>query len=102
MSQIKFKTTYQNKPVEVMAGWDKPLSYYHLTIFNLDPEEEDEETIYSDLEEPNPFGVKNVEVIKKKLDSFGIEVPDGFWDKVAEKRGNWIEIYDGYRWVVLP
>jgi hypothetical protein len=42
MSQIKFNVEFEGKKAEVMTGWDPPLGYYHLTIFDTDPEAEDE------------------------------------------------------------
>lgn len=104
MSQIKFNTTYKGRPAQVMAGWDNPLRYYHLTIFNSEPKDDEEEIFYSDLDDhsSNCFSWKTIEPLKKKLNELGIEdIPDGFWDRVEEKLGNHVEMWNGKNWWTL-
>ena len=99
MSQVTFRTTYKGKRAEVMAGWDNPLRYYHLTIFDLDAGDDEDECIYSGMES-EAFQVKTIDPLKVKLDKFGIKPPDGFWEHVEPKAGNvYIRYVDG-KWEV--
>lgn len=34
MSQIKFKTKYNDIEVEIQAGYDRPLDDYYMTVFD--------------------------------------------------------------------
>jgi hypothetical protein len=98
MSQVKFQTTYKGKRAEVMAGWDVPLKYYHLTVFNLDAEDDEDECFYSGMDD-NPFSVKTIGPLKVKLAQLGIEAPDGFWERAERKEGNTFYTYiDGVGW----
>ena len=75
MSQVKFRTEYKGKQAEVMSGWDPPLGYYHLTIFDTDPEAE-EEIIWDGL---NELGFsRKLASVQVKLYSLGITPPPGF------------------------
>lgn len=98
MSQVKFQTTYKDKRAEVVAGWDRPLSYYHLTVFNLDAGDDDEECFYSGLD-GNPFAIKTVGPLKAKLAELGIEAPPGFWEHVEPKLGNVFTRYVDGEWL---
>ena len=40
MSQHFYKTNYQNRPVEVVMGWDRPLQEYFLWIRYLDKKQQ--------------------------------------------------------------
>lgn len=96
MSQVSFYATMlvDLKPVkiEVMSGWDRPLGYYHFTIFNLDPK--GDETVYSCLDEPGAeCFVKHLDKWKNKLKEFGIEAPEGFWERAELKAGNYLAKY---------
>ena len=100
MSQVRFNTEYNNEPALVVAGWDRPLQYYHLTVFNND-ENAEKECFYSDLDEPNPFSVKTIVPIQEKLKEMNIVPPDGFWDLVSKKEGNVFHTYVDSKWVRL-
>jgi hypothetical protein len=96
MSQVTFRTTYNGKQAEVMAGWDNPLRYYHLTVFNLEAGDDEEECFWSGLDGDNPFSVKTVGPLKEKLAELGIEAPAGFWERVEPKLGNvFVRYVDG-------
>jgi len=98
MSQVKFRTKYEGKPVEVVGGYDRPLDYHHLTIFDLDPEAE-EETVWSCLDhEAFPFGMRTTRVAQEVLNKLGIEPPEGFWEQCERKLGNVLITWDGESW----
>lgn len=99
MSQVKFQTTYKGKRAEVMAGWDRPLSYYHLTVFNLDAEDDDDECFYSGMD-GDPFAIKTIGPLKAKLAELGIKPPAGFWEHVEQKAGNIFVRYVDGQWLV--
>lgn len=103
MSQVSFTTQYMGFPVKVVAGWDRPLQYYHFTVFDLRPDAEDE-CIFSCLDIPNVFQTKTLEKWQDRLAMMKIEAPEGFWERVEKKdTGNRVEIFrdgDGV-WVTL-
>jgi hypothetical protein len=79
MSQVLFRTRYGDKNIEVMAGWDPPLSQYFMTIFDLDAE--DEEVLYSSIYELPELHL-NTNNLEKELYLRKIDVPEVFWDTV--------------------
>jgi len=87
MSQVKFKTSYQGKPCEVMAGWDRPLAEFYMTLFDLDPEADDE-TFWSAIAFPSDVDRKSTLRLRTKLVEFGITPPDGFWERVERREAN--------------
>lgn len=90
MSQIKFTTQYKGKHVEVMGGWDVPLRHYHLTIFNLDATEDEDEVIWCNL---NALGFPgSLEPYRKLLATMGIEVPASFWEECEKREGNVVKV----------
>lgn len=91
MSQIKFLATYNGKPAEVMAGWDPPLGYYHLTIFDADPNAE-EELLWDGL--GNMGFCRSLNKIKTTLESLNIEAPPSLLDLIDRREGNVV-----YRWI---
>lgn len=102
MSQVKFQCQYQGKPAEVVAGYDRPLNYYHLTVFDLSIAEDDyesDECIYSDLNDAGCFSHKHVDDLKPILNELGIDPPPGFWELCEQKVGNVIWIYAGEEWI---
>ena len=100
MSQVFFNCECKGQRARVQAGWDRPLQYYHLTVFNLDADEDDDEScFYNDLDDPNCFAKKDVEQLRPILDALGIEAPEGFWERCAQQLGNvFFEYVDG-KWV---
>lgn len=98
MSQVKFETTYRDKPVEVMAGWDRPLQHFFLTVFDLDPDAE-EETVWNTLDHPDARDAHGTERLDAQLAIMGIEVPESFWEKVHLREGNVHHIHMGGKWV---
>lgn len=111
MSQIKYRTTTKDGvEVEVMGGWDPPLSHYYMSIFYRDPpvDEEgdeieclyvfDEDAIFEKYVGKNVWEESEIEELFKHFDSVlekhGIQKPDGFWDVVRRskwKNGNFVQ-----------
>lgn len=87
MSQVKFKTSYQGKPCEVMAGWDRPLAEFYMTLFDLDPEV-DEEVVWSTLDAPDESLAHETGYLRQRLGIMGITPPDGFWERVERREAN--------------
>jgi hypothetical protein len=98
MSQVKFRAEYKGKPVIVVGGYDRPLSYYHLTIFDMD-DDSDQDVVWSCLDGSDPFEVKSVEPLKEVLTKFGIEPPEGFWEQCSRKEGNVFHYWNGEQWI---
>lgn len=97
MSRVSFKTTYDGKKVEVVGGYDMPLDYYHLTVFN--PPEDDEECAWAGLDHFDFSQMRTLDYAKEQLKSMGIEPPDGFWVLCGYRLGNAFFDWDGSGWV---
>jgi hypothetical protein len=96
MSQVIFKTEWNGKRVEVMAGWDAPMSFYHLTVFDPNPEPTAEtDALWAEMDHHRISELDNVEIIKQDLAGLGIQPPPGFWNRVSPKcEGNIRFIWD--------
>jgi hypothetical protein len=92
MSQIKFDTTYQDRDVEVMTGWDPPLGYYHLTVFDKDPNTDDE--VCFDTFSKLGF-CRNLNAIKQMLMELNIKPPPETFNLVEKREGNVIYKWNG-------
>lgn len=87
MSQVKFTAVIDGREVEVMAGWDRPLQEFFMTIFG--PEDDDEENIiWSSVSNWSEVDQSYTTRLRKVLDSFNIEPPKTFWDIVELREGN--------------
>jgi len=95
MSQVKFESPFAGKSVEIMAGWDRPLQHYFLTIFNMDDSED--EVYWSTLDFPSDED-KDTSRIRRQLDSMGIQTPEGFWERVERQEGNKLHVFMGGTW----
>ena len=76
MSQHVFKTKYKNRPVMVLAGWDRPLQGFFLVVSRVNAKGREEGCVFSNLEcqESHP---KSFDPFRAKLQNLGIEIPDG-------------------------
>ena len=72
MSRHSFKNIYQGQPVEIIAGWDKPLQAYFLLIQFLEVTEEI--YLYNDSLDYS-LGQKNWVFFEQKLIDFGLYIP---------------------------
>jgi len=88
MSQVKCHSIYLDKEVEVMAGWDRPLSSYHLTVFDMNPKDDESDVIYCQLEHFELFSPTEIAPLVGVLDKMGIVVPMDFWEYASRKEGN--------------
>jgi hypothetical protein len=95
MSQIKFQTKLNNKNIEIVAGWDKPLQSYHLTVFDLDDDEED---VLYDIWNTHGF-VKSTKEIREYIVGNNISIPEDFFSLIEEKLGNVSYVWKNNRWI---
>lgn len=87
MSQVKFDgVTKDGVAIEVMAGWDHPCREYFVTLFYKEPPEDEEEVLYSTIS--GDTDCATTEALKAKVASFGIETPEGFWERVELNERN--------------
>lgn len=94
MSQVKFKAVTESGPVEVMGGWDRPLSEFYMTIFDLATDAEDE-TVWASMFGPSP---KTTAPLRAQLVQMGIEAPEEFWDRVERREANVTHVYADGKW----
>ena len=85
MSQVKFTSTLNGKPCEIMAGWDRPCQEYYLTVFDLNP---DEEVCWSTIDSPDESLAHETGYLRQRLGVMGITSPEGFWERVERREGN--------------
>lgn len=82
MSQHVFKTRHEGFPVTVIMGWDRPLHYFFLVIERDDAGDDEEAFLYSNLNEPTPFGM-SLDYYQGVLARLGIGVPRQMLVEVA-------------------
>lgn len=98
MSRHTFKTTHDNRPVEVAAGWDRPLQGFYMTVLYTDSAKGAEyEYAFNNLETLSPWP-KTFAVFAVELTKLGIELPKGMADDIIEdgrvNMGNKIKLWD--------
>ena len=97
MSRISFTSRYDGLRVEVVAGWDRSLQCFFMTIFNLDvTDEDDDEIIWDDSQDYDFSVLRSTDKLQEKLASLYIEAPKGFWNRVELKEGNSTFDFGGY------
>ncbi len=100
MSQVKFAGTRKGgEKVAVVGGWDRPLREFFLTIFVADSE--DEEIVWSDLLAPSKLKQEDTHYLRGKLTEYGIEAPEGFWDRVERREANVVHVRHEKGWQTL-
>ena len=104
MSNHHFETTYQGEPVLVDLGWDRPLQHHFLVVMKLTPAvnesvaveadeldddhfDEEEDVVYSNLNEANAFGLP-LEYFRAKLGELAITVPESMFVQAELDRFN--------------
>tara|TARA_R110000751_G_scaffold133898_1_gene236271 strand:+ start:227 stop:550 length:324 start_codon:yes stop_codon:yes gene_type:complete len=90
MSQHLYTSqTAKGEPVQVLAGWDRPLGHFFLVIERLSEQTaEEEHFLYSNLDDPDG-GFSQVEsfaYFNEVLTTFGIAVPDAMIDAVEKDK----------------
>ena len=101
MSQVKCISVYQGAKCDVLAGWDRQLRDFFLTVFYRDKEETDndwDQVAWSTLSSPSPKDRVSTEHLAAKLVEMGIEVPAGFWERVERREGNVVHSYRNNEW----
>jgi len=85
MSQVTFKT----EQAEIVAGWDRPLRGFFLSVFNPDGDE-DHGSFYESLGDHQTHGgfLPTVDYFKAVLTRLGIQAPEGFWGRVELRESN--------------
>jgi hypothetical protein len=94
MSQVKFNAPYKGGTIEVMAGYDRPLSGFFLTIFEL-VDSDEEMILYSSLDDQraDQFGqFDDTMVIRDVLEAYVPNPPAGFWELVEKREGNVVHV----------
>jgi hypothetical protein len=98
MSRIAFNSKMHHKRVKVVGGWDRPLQHYHLTVFNIEPNVEDDEEVIWDQMEHIGFP-KSILPLQAAVAELGIEVPDGFWERCERREGNTVYSFADGEWL---
>lgn len=70
-----------------MAGWDRPMFHFYLTIFDM-REDAPEEVVWSSVHAPDPVDATSTERFRRKLIECGLRAPNGFWELVEKREGN--------------
>lgn len=85
MSQVTFwGTDRTGQRVEVLAGWDEPMRWFFLVVFNTDGE-----TLYTNLDHPAPAELgRDTRAFRHVLQTRGVDAPEGFWERVERREGN--------------
>lgn len=84
MSQHYFSTTYQDRPITVLAGWDRPLSQHFMVIEHDDADDharDEDAYLYSNLYDHQAWG-QDWSYFQRKLDELGIKVPKSLVDQI--------------------
>lgn len=76
MSQHLFNTVYQDRPLQVMLGYDRPLGHVFMTLTYLD----DGSSLYSNLDQPNAFDL-SLDDYAAQLHHLGIGVPQSIFEE---------------------
>lgn len=89
MSRHVLNTTLNTRPVEVSAGWDRPLQGFFLTVLYLDtPDDIDYEFAYCNLDTPDPWPF-TFDPFEAVLRDMGIELPPAMIEDIrADGRAN--------------
>jgi len=84
MSQVIFQSEIRGQAVEVMSGWDAPMGWFFLGIFDGDGK-----VLYSNLNDRDPAQLgRDTVAFRRVLTERGITPPEGFWALVEQREGN--------------
>lgn len=88
MSQHFFQATLNNRPVQILIGWDRPLQGFFMTITRLDAADDESEVLFDSASASLRFP-RGLARFRKKLAELGIKPPAGLFEAVsADARGN--------------
>ncbi len=82
MSRHTFKTTFDSRPVEVAAGWDRPLQGFYMTVLYTD-DTADYEYAFSNLEMTQSHPL-NFDEFRDVLHNLGITLPQAMVDDIIK------------------
>lgn len=80
MSQHSFRTTSNDRPVNVVLGWDRPLGYFFLWVADLSPRSA-QEFLYHNLDDPGSSDA-DLDYYRARLTALGIQVPETMFQEV--------------------
>ena len=80
MSQFLFDYVLNGEKIEVLAGWDKPMQEYFMTIFGPDGE-----SLWSSIDHPDETNSHGIEALRLQLVRLGIDgFPPQLWDEIVK------------------
>lgn len=84
MSQHTFRTIRNGEPVEVLLGWDRPLSRYFMVVETEAQAASDKDAyLYDNMSDPASLrGETGLDHYRAKLTELGIEVPESLFIEV--------------------
>lgn len=82
MSQHTFYTFYNERPVKILMGWDKPLQTYYLVIEYADTENE---YVWSNLDYPEKYP-DYLDDLLLRLQSFDLFIPNQMISEIEQDR----------------
>lgn len=98
MSQVRFKAkASDNKEYDVLAGWDRPLREFFLTVIALEDGGDDDDAGPVAFDQDK----NGTAYLRKTLEDLGIEAPQGFWEKVEMREGNIMHHHNNGEWRTL-
>lgn len=80
MSQHLFHTKHKDKPVIVQIGYNRPLSYFHMVVYELGKEDD---PVYTNLDEVDTFDL-SLDDYRAALNEMGIAVPESMFEQAAK------------------
>jgi hypothetical protein len=84
MSQHHVISSYNGRPVAILAGWDRPLRCAFMCVEYAAPAEGDPEMIYSNLTDADALTyIEDVDYFIAILSQLGIESPLAMWEAIA-------------------
>lgn len=97
MSQHILNTTMGLDPVQVLIGYDRPLGHFFLVVTRLHAAEDEDDLIYSNLDDPIAGLARDLNRYRDILNDLGIVVPETMLTNVlqdaVDRAGNKIVLY---------
>lgn len=85
MSQHFFKTTYQNEPITIVMGWDRPLQGFFMFIEKPECKYDEERYLFCNLNEEDSHP-KSLKGFLGVLRSFQLTLPEEMINEVVEDK----------------
>jgi hypothetical protein len=83
MSQHHVRSDYNNRPVLVVAGWDRPLQYAFMSVNYIERSDDEEEFIYNNLNDPEALtDIQDPTFFVELLSKLRIAVPFVLWEEI--------------------